>query len=520
MTQNDIVQKLWNLCDVLKDDGINYSDYVSELVMLLFVKMVDELDDEFSTLAKIYPEQYKWAHFKDHNGLALLTFYKQMLLDLSQSKHELIASIYANAQTRLREPRHLQQLINAFDQLDWFSIKADGLGDLYEGLLEKNATETKSGAGQYFTPRPLINSIVRCVQPQPNEVIQDPACGTAGFLIAADAFIKQHHDLYDLSESETQFYTLEAFTGVELVPNTRRLAQMNCLLHDIGGENGAIKLGNSLGPVGENLAKADVILANPPFGTSKGGEASITRDDLPFTTSNKQLAFLQHIYKNLKPGGRAAVVLPDNVLFEAGQGTSIRQDLMNKCNVHTILRLPTGIFYAQGVKTNVLFFTKGTEANPLQDENCTTETWVYDLRTNMPSFGKRTPFTESHLKGFEAVYGTDPKGLSARTEGEWSLTEESQEQTLENSRWRKFSREWIKEQKGDSLDISWLKDNDAVDAANLPEPHVLASEAMSELTQALVELDALMQALGETEQVNTQKQFLADALGLGGEEQA
>ena len=520
MTQNDIVQKLWNLCDVLKDDGINYSDYVSELVMLLFVKMVDELDDEFSTLAKIYPEQYKWSHFKDHNGIELLNFYKQMLLDLSQNQNELIASIYANAQTRLREPRHLQQLINEFDKLDWFSIKADGLGDLYEGLLEKNATETKSGAGQYFTPRPLINSIVNCMQPKPSEVIQDPACGTAGFLIAADAYIRQHHDLYALTEQETQFNTLDAFVGVELVPNTRRLAQMNCLLHDIGGEQGAIKLGNSLGPVGQALPKADVILANPPFGTSKGGEASITRDDLPFNTSNKQLAFLQHIYKNLKPGGRAAVVLPDNVLFEAGQGTAIRQDLMNKCNVHTILRLPTGIFYAQGVKTNVLFFTKGTEANPLQDENCTTETWVYDLRTNMPSFGKRTPFTEAHLKGFETVYGAEPKGLSVRAEGEWSLTEESQEQTLENSRWRKFSREWIKEQKGDSLDISWLKDNDAVDAANLPEPHVLASEAMSELTQALVELDALMKALGQTDEANTQKQLLADALGLAAEEQA
>ena len=385
---------------------------------------------------------------------------------------------------------------------------------MYEGLLEKNATETKSGAGQYFTPRPLINSIVRCIQPKPSEVIQDPACGTAGFLIAADAYIRQHNDLYALTELETKFYTLEAFTGVELVPNTRRLAQMNCLLHDIGGEQGAIRLGNSLGPVGENLPKADVILANPPFGTSKGGEASITRDDLPFNTSNKQLAFLQHIYMNLKPGGRAAVVLPDNVLFEAGQGTSIRQDLMNKCNVHTILRLPTGIFYAQGVKTNVLFFSKGTEANPLQDEHCTVETWVYDLRTNMPSFGKRTPFTEAHLKGFETVYGTDPKGLSARTEGEWSLNLAEQEQTLENSRWRKFSREWIKEQKGDSLDISWLKDNDAVDAANLPEPHVLASEAMSELTQALVELDALMQALGQTDEANTQKQLLADALGF------
>ncbi|UUS60118.1 MULTISPECIES: type I restriction-modification system subunit M [unclassified Acinetobacter] len=523
MTQNDIVQKLWNLCDVLKDDGINYSDYVSELVMLLFVKMVDELDHQDSTLANIYPDEYRWAELRKRVNQAndLLVFYKEMLLELSQSQHELIASIYNNAQTRLREPRHLAQLIKEFDKLDWFSIKADGLGDLYEGLLEKNATETKSGAGQYFTPRPLINSIVRCMQPKAGEVIQDPACGTAGFLIAADAFIKSEtDDLFDLNLDQKKFQETRAFVGVELVPNTRRLAQMNCLLHDIGGEQGAIKLGNSLGSTGFDLPVSDVILANPPFGTSKGGEASITRQDLPFDTSNKQLAFLQHIYLNLKPGGRAAVVLPDNVLFEAGQGTAIRQDLINKCNVHTILRLPTGIFYAAGVKTNVLFFTKGTEADPMQKQGCTQDVWVYDLRTNMPSFGKRTPFTESHLKGFEAVYGANAKGLSPRTEGEWSLTEESQEQTLENSRWRKFSREWIKEQKGDSLDISWLKDNDAVDAANLPEPHVLASEAMSELTQALVELDALMKALGQTDEANTQKQLLADALCLGNEEQA
>ena len=294
MTQNDIVQKLWNLCDVLKDDGINYSDYVSELVMLLFVKMVDELDHQDSTLANIYPDEYRWAELRKRVNQAndLLVFYKEMLLELSQSQHELIASIYNNAQTRLREPRHLAQLIKEFDKLDWFSIKADGLGDLYEGLLEKNATETKSGAGQYFTPRPLINSIVRCMQPKAGEVIQDPACGTAGFLIAADAFIKSEtDDLFDLNLDQKKFQETRAFVGVELVPNTRRLAQMNCLLHDIGGEQGAIKLGNSLGSTGFDLPVSDVILANPPFGTSKGGEASITRQDLPFDTSNKQLAF-------------------------------------------------------------------------------------------------------------------------------------------------------------------------------------------------------------------------------------
>lgn len=268
-----------------------------------------------------------------------------------------------------------------------------------------------------------------------------------------------------------------------------------------------------------------MILANPPFGTSKGGDASITRDDLTYKTSNKQLAFLQHIYRNLKPGGRAAVVLPDNVLFEAGVGTDVRRDLMNKCNLHTILRLPTGIFYAQGVKTNVLFFTKGSTADKYQEENCTDNVWVYDLRTNMPSFGKRTPFGDQHLKPFEDVYGDSPNGDSERKEGEYSfhsedieLPEHSDENEgidprLAHSRWRRFSRQWIAEHKGDSLDISWLKDSDSVDAANLPEPSVLAGEAMGELVQALGELDALMRELGAGEEADGARVLLGEVMG-------
>ena len=303
---------------------------------------------------------------------------------------------------------------------------------------------------------------------------------------------------------------------------------MNCLLHGMeGDEEGVVHLGNALGQTGAGLPKADVILANPPFGTSKGGDASITRDDLTYKTSNKQLAFLQHIYRNLRPGGRAAVVLPDNVLFEAGVGTDVRRDLMHKCNLHTILRLPTGIFYAQGVKTNVLFFTKGSPRNKQQGENCTENVWVYDLRTNMPSFGKRTPFGQQHLKPFEAVYGEDPNGQSPRKEGEWSFhsedielpeetkaTDENQgvDERMVHSRWRRFSREWIAEHKGDSLDISWLKDSDSVDAANLPEPSVLAGEAMSELVQALGELDSLMRELGAEEEADGARVLLQEVL--------
>ena len=535
MSNNEIVQKLWNLCDVLRDDGINYSDYVTELVLLLFIKMVHE-NTEAETLDKhILPEGCRWSDLNSKSGLNLLNDYKQILLKLSTGKDAegklvhadpLITAIYADAQTRLREPRHLEQLIRSLDQIDWFSAQKDGLGDLYEGLLEKNAGETKSGAGQYFTPRALINSMVRCIKPQPGEVIQDPAAGTAGFLIAADQYIKANtDDLYDLSDKERVFQKNKAFIGVELVPSTRRLALMNCLLHGMeGDEKGVVHQGNALGMAGQSLAKADIILANPPFGTSKGGEASITRDDLTYNTSNKQLAFLQHIYRNLKPGGRAAVVLPDNVLFEAGVGADVRRDLMNKCNLHTILRLPTGIFYAQGVKTNVLFFTKGTDADKYQEENCTENVWVYDLRTNMPSFGKRTPFTEQHLQPFETVYGEDPHGLSPREEGEWSFNAEESEvadseenkntdQHQATSRWRKFTREWIRAAKSDSLDISWLKDKDSIDADSLPEPDVLAAEAMGELVQALGELDALMRELGAGDEADAQRQLLEEAFG-------
>ncbi|MCW4153672.1 type I restriction-modification system subunit M [Halomonas sp. 18H] len=539
MTNNDIVQKLWNLCDVLRDDGINYSDYVTELVLLLFIKMVDENTEAGTLKNHPLPEGCRWTDLNSKDGVNLLNDYKRILFCLSTGRDAngklvhtdpLISAIYADAQTRLSEPSHLRQMVVALDQIDWFSAQSDGLGDLYEGLLEKNANETKSGAGQYFTPRELINTMVRCLKPQPGEKIQDPAAGTAGFLIAADQYIKdQTDDLFDLNAQQQAFQKNRAFVGIELVPGTRRLALMNCLLHGMEGDDeGVVHLGNALGQAGAGLEKADVILANPPFGTSKGGNASITRDDLTYKTSNKQLAFLQHIYRNLKPGGRAAVVLPDNVLFEAGVGTEVRRDLMHKCNLHTILRLPTGIFYAQGVKTNVLFFTKGSATDKHQEENCTENVWVYDLRTNMPSFGKRTPFGEQHLKPFEAVFGDNANGQSDRQEGEWSFhsekielpeatkaTDENQgvDERMIHSRWRSFSREWIAEHKGDSLDISWLKDSDSVDAANLPEPSVLAGEAMGELVQALGELDALMRELGAEEDADGQRVLLREVMG-------
>ena len=468
MNTNDIVSKLWNLCNILKDDGITYHQYVTELTLLIFLKMAKETNVEHRL-----PEGYRWDELSSQDGIEQYKFYKQLLLELESADDVLVASIYNGASTNIREPKYLTQLIDNINKLDWYGMEREDLGDMYEGLLEKNANETKSGAGQYFTPRVLINSMVKLMKPQSGEVIQDPASGTGGFLLAADSYIREETDDYfTLDEEAIAFQKNRAYVGMELVPDTHRLALMNTMLHDLeGGENGVIRLGNSLASEGQKLPKADLMLSNPPFGTKKGGGLP-TRDDFTFPTSNKQLAFLQHIYRGLKVGGRAAVVLPDNVLFEGNIGKQIRQDLMEKCNLHTILRLPTGIFYAQGVKTNVLFFERGKT-----DKGNTKEIWVYDLRTNIPTFGKRTPLTEKHFEAFEKAY----EAKERKDEGE-------------KGRFRCFSREEIAK-KEDSLDISWLKDDSIEDVADIPSPEVLVQEAKREWAEALKELDSLMKEL-------------------------
>ncbi len=304
---SDIVQRLWNLCHVLRDDGITYQQYVTELTYLLFLKMAKETGAE----AQLIPG-YRWSDLEAKVGVDQLTFYRTMLLKLGTHGSGQVLEIFANATTSLKEPRTLSKLVTAIDELSWYDARVEGFGDLYEGLLEKNAGETKSGAGQYFTPRPLIDCMVEMVKPQAGEIVQDPAAGTGGFLIAADRYIKgQTNGLSTLGVREQQFQIKKAFCGVELVPDTHRLALMNLLLHDI---DGGLALGDSLGSLGEKLPPAQVILTNPPFGTKKGGGGP-TRGDFTFVTSNKQLAFLQHIYRVLDHGGRAAVVLPDNVLF-------------------------------------------------------------------------------------------------------------------------------------------------------------------------------------------------------------
>jgi type I restriction enzyme M protein len=471
-TTQDIVQKLWNLCHVLRDDGITYHEYVTELTYLLFLKMTKETGTEDQI-----PKGYRWDDLVKNDGIDLLLFYKKLLLDVSGKGSTRVQAIFANASTSFRQPRHLRSVVESIDALDWYSAREEGLGNLYEGLLEKNAEETKSGAGQYFTPRPLIECMVELTKPAPGEHVQDPAVGTGGFLINADRYVKAKTDDYhSLPTAKQNFQRREAFSGVELVPDVQRLALMNAMLHGIEGE---IVLGDTLGPTGGDLPKAELILTNPPFGTKKGGGGP-TRDDITYPTSNKQLLFLQQIYRGLVPGGRAAVVLPDNVLFEEGVGQKVRTDLMDKCDLHTILRLPTGIFYAQGVKTNVLFFTRG-EKN--KEKGNTKGVWFFDMRTNAPSFGKRTPLTRAHFAEFEKCFGADPLGKSKRKDGE------------EGGRFRKFSREEIGK-RGDNLDISWLKDDSVAGHEDLAEPEVIAAEIVAQLQTALEEMQALQEELG------------------------
>jgi type I restriction enzyme M protein len=330
-TTREIVAKLWSLCHVLRDDGVSYGEYVTELAFLLFVKMLAETGHE-----ERLPKGYRWAGLARREGLDQLEHYRQLLLDLgnpAKTKDRTVLAIFTDAQTKLRKPTNLKTLTDAIDKLDWFSAREEGLGNLYEGLLEKNAAEKKSGAGQYFTPRPLIDCIVRLVKPQPGEVVQDPAAGTAGFLVAADRYIKDKtDDLYKLSEADAFFQRHNAFVGIELVPDTHRLCLMNLMLHGIESQ---VESGDSLSPDGERLGKADVILTNPPFGTKKGGGGP-TRADFSITaeTPNKQLAFIEHIIRALKPGGRAAIVVPDGVLFDDGVGRRLRSWAMDLCNIH------------------------------------------------------------------------------------------------------------------------------------------------------------------------------------------
>lgn len=507
MKQDTVIQKIWSLCNILRGDGITYYQYVSELSYLLFLKIAQENGSE-----KLIPEGYRWIDLESREEEGLLGFYQEMLTHLGANvENEVIRAIYAFPTTVFSHSENLKAIIDGISKIEWHQVGKDGFGDLYSNLIDKSAQDTRSAAGQYFTPRSLVNTIIRLIQPNLGDLIEDPATGSGGFLVSADSYIRTKY-----SQNEYQA-TPPKYQGVEIEKNTRRICLMNTFLHNLDAN---IVYGDALTDDVAELDEADVIVANPPFGNKAGGQRPL-RNDIPFPNTNKQLAFLQHIYLKLKAGGRAAVVLPDNVLFESGVGTEIRRDLMNKCNLHTILRLPTGIFYAQGVKTNVLFFTKGSAKDKHQQENCTENVWVYDLRTNMPSFGKRSPFgnanigfapedfgADPHLGAFEKVFGDKPDGTSNRNEGEYSFGAQNIEidkdalegkhdidARLMHSRWRCFSRKWIADTKGDSLDISWLKDTSGLDATNLQDPEILIRAAKEELEAALSELDDLLTML-------------------------
>lgn len=454
MNTQEIVSKLWNLCNVLRDDGITYHQYVTELTYILFLKMAKETGAE-----KDIPEDCRWDRLSSASGANLKRYYKALLGYLGDNGAGRIREIYQGAVSSIDEPKNLEKIIRGIDALDWYSAREEGLGGLYEGLLEKNAGEKKSGAGQYFTPRVLIDVMTRLMKPQPGERCNDPACGTFGFMIAAHRYVKERtNDFFDLDAETAEFERKDAFTGCELVHDTHRLALMNAMLH---GMEGRILLGDTLSNLGKGLKDFDLVLTNPPFGTKKGGERA-TRDDFTFSSGNKQLNFLQHIYRSLKPDGRAraAVVLPDNVLFADGDGERIRVDLMDKCDLHTVLRLPTGIFYAQGVKTNVLFFTRGAT-----DKGNTKEVWFYDLRTNMPSFGKTSPLRAEHFADFERAYEAEDR------------------RKVQDERFRVFSREEIAA-KGNGLDLGLIRDEAEVDYEDLPDPIASGEEAIAQLEEA------------------------------------
>lgn len=476
MTTQEIVSKLWNLCNVLRDDGITYHQYVTELTYILFLKMAKETGAESPI-----PELYRWDSLMSKSGVELKKFYKELLNYLGENCKGRVREIYQGASTNIDEPKNLEKIIVTIDSLDWFSAREEGLGNLYEGLLEKNANEKKSGAGQYFTPRVLIDVMTRLMEPKPGEKCNDPACGTFGFMIAASQYVREHTDnFFDLDADTAKFEREEAFTGCELVHDTHRLALMNAMLHDIDGE---ILLGDTLSNIGKKLKDYDLVLTNPPFGTKKGSERA-TRDDFTFPTSNKQLNFLQHIYRSLKTDGkaRAAVVLPDNVLFADGEGEKIRLDLMNKCNLHTVLRLPTGIFYAQGVKTNVLFFTRGKT-----DKGNTKDIWFYDLRSDMPSFGKTNPLTKEHFAEFEKCYCS----------GHMEDRKETYSEENPNGRWRRFSYDEIIARDKTSLDITWMKAQNASDDYTLGELLAQIKEKSANIALAVAELEKL---IGEVEE--------------------
>jgi len=483
VAESGVVSKLWNYCNVLRDDGVSYGDYVEQLTYLLFLKMADEQSQPpFNKPSKI-PEKCNWQSLVSKDGDALEVLYRHILKNLSKEKG-MLGTIFRKSQNKIQDPAKLKRIIEFINGETWIGLDIDVKGSIYEGLLQKNAEDVKSGAGQYFTPRQLIKAMVEVMKPKPMMTICDPACGTGGFFLAAHDYISNN---FKLDKDEKDFLRYKTFKGWDIVDNTARLCAMNLYLHGIGGEEDVpVIVGDSL--ISDPGERFDLILTNPPFGkkssvTITNGEGKASKDSLTYerddfwaTTSNKQLNFLQHVKTILKINGRAAIVVPDNVLFEGGAGETVRKKLLSDFDVHTLLRLPTGVFYAQGVKANVLFFDK----KPASEKAWTEKLWVYDLRTNMHFTLKTNPLSLKDLEDFINCFKSDN-----RYERE------------ESDRFKVFNYEEIIQRDKVSLDIFWLKDESLEDSENLPDPDILAAEIVENLESALDQFSTIYQELEE-----------------------
>ncbi len=480
-----IVQRLWNYCNVLRDDGVSYGDYVEQLTYLLFLKMADEQVRELGRASAI-SDALNWQSLLRRDGDDLETHYRHVLTELGKGAG-LIGVIFRKAQNKIQDPAKLRRLISLIDEETWTGLDIDVKGEIYEGLLEKNAQDIKSGAGQYFTPRPLIKAIVDVMQPQPGQTLCDPACGTGGFLLAAHDYIVAHHS--PLDREQWDHLRRQALHGWEIVDSAARLCVMNLYLHGIGADSSGspIRVADSL--AADPGVRFSLVMTNPPFGkkssvtfVNEEGEAkreaqTIVRDDFWTSTSNKQLNFVQHVKTILDMHGKAAIVVPDNVLFEGGAGETVRRKLLHECDVHTLLRLPTGIFYAQGVKANVLFFDR----KPASETPWTQQLWIYDLRTNMNFTLKQNPLTREDLDEFVACFHAENRFERAPT---WSNDNPA-------GRWRAYTVDELLARDKVNLDIFWLRDESLEDTASLPDPDVLATEIVEDLQAALEQFAAI-----------------------------
>jgi len=475
-----IVQRLWNYCNVLRDDGVSYGDYVEQLTYLLFLKMADEQTRPPFNRQSIIPDGLDWQSLVDRDGDALETHYRHILETLGKA-HGMLGVIFRKSQNKIQDPAKFRRLIELINGETWSGMDIDIKGEIYEGLLQKNAEDIKSGAGQYFTPRALIKAMVEVINPEPGMTICDPACGTGGFILSAHDYISKH---CRLDKEQKRFLKFNTFKGWDIVDNVARLCVMNLYLHGIGGEESPVEVGDTL--MSDPGERFDMVLTNPPFGKKssitivngegKGDKEALIyeRQDFWAATSNKQLNFLQHVKTLLKINGKAAVVVPDNVLFEGGAGETVRRKLLSECNVHTLLRLPTGIFYAQGVKANVLFFDR----KPASEKPWTEKLWIYDLRTNKHFTLKTNTLKYEDLKDFISCYNRDH--MSERKESD---------------RFKLFSYEDIIKRDKVSLDIFWLKDESLEDNENLPDPDVIARDITENLQSALEQFNIIIDEL-------------------------